>query len=107
MSAFALFTIARGLALLPAFQHDDEQHKALQRHSEWILLRRPGPRFRARKISPSKIKLYRDFLHQRASKGGLARKLKLNRKQRRDIARNAVLARRWRPVRARGAAGVD
>jgi hypothetical protein len=99
MSVYSLFTLARGLALLPAFHHDNAQQGALQRHSEWILSRRPGPKWR-RKIDRSKIELRPDFLRNRAAAGGMARALKLKAKRRREIARNAVGMRKWRPVRS-------
>jgi hypothetical protein len=101
MSAYTLFTLARGLALLPAFTHDHAQHRALQHHSEWVLLRRSGPRWRRKHNSKKhkKHKLHPDFLKMRALRANLIRTKKLKPKRRREIARNAAMA-RWERVRA-------
>jgi hypothetical protein len=96
MSVYALFTMARGLALLPVFQHDEVQHAKLKRHSSWMMMRRPGPRWRkkGRAHDQSAHRLYPDFLHKRAQAGGLAYRRKVKPKRRRELARNAAQA-RW------------
>jgi len=46
MSVWSFFTLARALALMPSFQHDADQLRRLQDQSNWIGMRRTGPRFR-------------------------------------------------------------
>jgi hypothetical protein len=100
ISAHSIFTLCGALCLTPAFHHDEAQHAKLKLHSSWMMLRRPGPRWRkkASKIDSSRIG-YPDFKHKRAQAGGLARARKLPRKRRLELARNAVRNRKWRPVR--------
>jgi hypothetical protein len=98
LSAFTLFVLARGLALLPTFTHDADQHQALQAHSQWIANRWPALRNR-RKHSARKHSLGPDFLRNRALRANLERTRKLKPKRRREIARNAALA-RWSRVRS-------
>jgi hypothetical protein len=49
MSAFLLLAMARGLALLPMFGHDLDQLERLKQRSNWIGIRRTGPRWRLRR----------------------------------------------------------
>jgi hypothetical protein len=101
VSVYTLFTLAAGLALDLCLQHNGERLAQFQQREAWIKLRRPGPRWRKKRsaIGSSAIKLYPDFLHKRAQAGGLAYRLKVKPKRRRENARNAVRMRKWRPVR--------
>jgi len=76
MSVYSLFTMARVLALMPAFQHDADQLAELRSREDWIGLRRKGPRYR-RRLDSGGIKFinYLDFYKQIGRKGGISRSL--------------------------------
>jgi hypothetical protein len=100
MSAYSLFTIARSLALSPIFAHDDAELVKLIARSDWIKMRRGGPRSR-RKLGGEHHGEHdvlfnrRRFMKGIAARGVLGRMLKLTPKQRSEIARKAAKA-RWR-----------
>lgn len=93
MSVYSLFTIARALALLPTFQHDESQLEKLQGFSEWQTIRRKGMRYRPRLNSGAvRFVNYVDFYKQIGRKGAIrANALRMRRK---EAARKAALA-RW------------
>lgn len=98
MSVYSFFTMARALALLPAFQHDEEQFAELSGREDWIEMRRKGPRWRP-KLAGSKhsavvVKLWPDLLRKRAVQGGHARADSLTPYQRKMIAKRAAQI-RW------------
>jgi hypothetical protein len=106
MSVFSLFTMARALALMPVFQHDEAQLVQLRQRVDWITSKRKGSKWRP-KLSTSRhrvveIKLYPDLLRKRAMLGVAARMVKLSDKRRSAIARKAALA-RWRRANLNGA----
>jgi hypothetical protein len=108
MSVFSLFTLARALALLPVFQHDEAQLVQLRQRVDWITVRRNGSRWRPRVRTTGRhrvveLKLYPDLLRKRAMLGVQARMEKLSSKRRSAIARKAALA-RWRRGSVNGAA---
>ena len=92
MSVFSFFTLARALALLPSFAHDETQLAVLHRHPEWLKYRRTAARFRSRPAGAIKFKNYRDFYRQIGRKGALAMHAKRIRRQ--EAARIAAAA-RW------------
>jgi hypothetical protein len=100
MSGYSLFTIARSLALSPIFAHDDDELAKLISRSNWIKMRRAGPRSR-RKLGGEHNGEHdalfnrQRFMKQIAARGVLGRMLKLSPKQRSKIARKAAKA-RWR-----------
>lgn len=100
MSVYSLFTMARVLALLPAFQHDDKQHALLKAREDWIPLKRKGPRWRSAH-GKSAHRLYPDFLRLRARAGGFAYRQKISRKRRIANARKAAQI-RWSKANAAG-----
>lgn len=101
MSIYSFFTLARALALLPAFQHDGEKLASLEKRSAWIKVRSN------RKTDGAKHKAK----HQRFSEdcwrkwgrsGAIKRSERTSRRakaMRRVIARKAALA-RWSYRRA-------
>lgn len=93
MSIYSFFTIARALALLPSFQHDEAQLAHLQKNGEWVKLRRPGPRFRAKRSSGVKrFQVHVDFYRQIGRKGAnIMHAKRIRRKRAAQIAANA----RW------------
>jgi hypothetical protein len=102
MSVFSFFVMARALALLPVFEHDEAQLEHLKNRKDqpWVLFRRKGSRYRPRVRTTGRhrvveIKLYPDLLRKRAMLGVAARMVKLSDKRRSAIARKAALA-RWR-----------
>jgi hypothetical protein len=107
MSAHSLFIVATTLGLTPVFLHDEAGLERLRRHSAWtpitnpgVLTRRRGAAWQERRSEIEKrvIVLGPDFRRRRAQAGGLAYRKKIGPKRRREIARNAVRARKWRPV---------
>ena len=96
MSVYSMFTMARVLALMPAFHHDGEQHALLAAREDWIRLRRKGPRWRA-KHGLAKHKLGPDYFRIYGQRGGMIRARKLSRRQRRLIAQRAAQI-RWQKV---------
>jgi hypothetical protein len=99
MSVFSLFTLARALALLPVFQHDEAQLAQLRQRVDWITSKRKGAKWRP-KLTTSRhrvveVRFYPDLLRKRAMLGVAARMTKLSDKRRSAIARKAALA-RWR-----------
>lgn len=96
MSVYSLFTMARVLALLPAFQHDQAQHELLSAREDWIKLRRKGARWR-REHSRREHKLGPDYKRNWALRMALSRMKKLSPRQRRLIAQRAAQI-RWGKV---------
>jgi hypothetical protein len=100
MSVFSFFTMARALALLPVFQHDEAQFEHLHKREDWIATRRKGPRWRLKRMlngsqhRARSVKIYPDFMRKRAMLAVAARMRKLSPKRRSAIARRAALA-RW------------
>jgi hypothetical protein len=82
MSVYSLFTMARVLALMPAFQHDADQLAELKSREDWIVMRRKGPRFR-RRLDSGGIKFinYLDFYKQIGRKGGIRRSMLLKKRK--------------------------
>jgi hypothetical protein len=117
LTAFTMFTLARGLALLPVFQHDEKQLQLLQRHSAWRPLhyvrKQRAKHVFAKSISSPEYmaklgfrggimrakKLTRSRRVAIARMGASARLKKLTPEQRRDSARKAIKA-RWSRVRS-------
>lgn len=93
MSVYSMFTMARVLALMPAFHHDEDQHELLQAREDWIAVRRKGPRWRA-KHGQAKHRLGPDYFRIYGQRGGMIRARKLSKRARSEIARNAAQA-RW------------
>jgi hypothetical protein len=99
MSAFSLFTIARSLALAPAFFHDDAELQKLNARSNWIKGRRPGPRDRRRlgglsgEHSGERNVLFnrKRFMKHIAARGVLGRMLKLTPERRRGKGALAIV----------------
>jgi hypothetical protein len=71
MSVYSFFTLARALALMPEFRHDDEQLAHLQRNGDWIKLRRAGARFRGKGGGAVRFQNHRDFYRQIGRKGAI------------------------------------
>jgi hypothetical protein len=99
MSVFSFFTLARALALMPMFGHDEAQLADLQRREDWIAFRRNGAHYRPRMLNGTKhraviLKIYPDFMRKRALLSAKARMEKLTPARRRKIARHAARA-RW------------
>jgi hypothetical protein len=97
LTGFTMFTLARGLALLPTFVHDATQLALLQKHSAWRPLeytrkKRMTHTFTAHTLSP-------DFKRIRAIRANLIRTQKVSPKRRSQSARTAALA-RWSRVRS-------
>jgi hypothetical protein len=107
MSVYSFFTMARALALLPVFEHDETQLAELRRRPDWIEFRRKGSRYRPRVHAKGHalnvtFKLYPDLLRKAAVKGGFMRAEKIGKRRRRQIARHAAQA-RWRRANLNGA----
>jgi hypothetical protein len=94
MSVYSFFTLARALALMPMFGHDEAQLADLRRRSDWGESRRAGPRYRPRKLSggATRFTIYSDFYKKIGRKGALV--WNAERKRRKAAARHAALA-RW------------
>jgi general stress protein YciG len=97
MSVYSFFTLARALALMPEFRHDDEQLAHLRKNGNWIKMRRAGERFRGKGGGAYRFQNHRDFYQQIGRKGGL-RKSALT-KFYRERARKGAVA-RWGKNRA-------
>jgi hypothetical protein len=99
MSVYSFFTLARTLALLPQFAHDETQLAELKKRADWIEMRRKGAKYRPKltlgKHRVVKRKFYPDYLRKIAILGVEARMRKLTPRRRSQIARRAALA-RWR-----------
>jgi hypothetical protein len=95
MSVFSFFTLARALALLPSFAHDETQLELLHRHPEWMKYRRTAARFRSRPGGAIKFNNYRDFYRQIGRKGARIRHARaLAMREMREMKRKAAMA-RW------------
>jgi hypothetical protein len=98
MSVYSFFTMARVLALSPAFFHDDAELVKLKARSDWIELRRSGPRSR-RKFNGAQYGAHKfdrpRFMREIAALGAIGLNSKLSAKQRSASARRAAKA-RWR-----------
>jgi hypothetical protein len=94
MSVYSLFTMARALALMPMFGHDEAQLADLHRRADWIESRRKGSKWRPRKISggATRFTIYSDF-YKKIGRKGAVRKHAL-RKFYRERARKGAAA-RW------------
>jgi hypothetical protein len=92
MSVYSFFTLARALALMPMFGHDEAQLAQLRQRGDWIATRRAGPRYRPRLGGVVRFANYPDFYRQIGKKG--ARVWNAERKRRKAAARHAALA-RW------------
>jgi hypothetical protein len=86
MSAFSLFTLARGLALMPTFVHDAKQLRLLQGHSAW-----------RKRAWSGKHAFSPEFLKFRSRRGNYFRTKKVPFNRRVAIARAAAQA-RWAKV---------
>lgn len=75
MSIYSFFTLARGLALMPSFAHDETQLVTLCAREDWIKLRRPGPRLRGKGGGVTRIVLNREFYRQIGRKGAAKRSM--------------------------------
>jgi hypothetical protein len=104
MSIYSFFTLARALALMPAFHHDERQLADLRARPDWIKWKRPGKRARPRKPQPRlrgkgrvvrvAFNLYPDLLRQAGIKGQKIWMQKVGKRRRKQIARKAIAA-RW------------
>lgn len=72
MSVFSFFTLARALALLPSFAHDETQLEVLYRHPDWFKYRRTARRFRGHN-GITRFNNYSDFYRQIGRKGAKRR----------------------------------
>jgi hypothetical protein len=92
MSIYSFFTLARALALLPQFAHDETQLAELQKRGDWIKMRRAGARFRGKGKGIVRFANHIDFYRQIGHKSAIARSLlQKKRKQQTLAARTA----RW------------
>lgn len=101
-SVYSLFTLARGLALMPVFQHDEAQLIRNRARLDWIARKRQDKRLtrRKRRLNPSSttIKLYPDFMKKIAILSVEKRMQMLARKKRiSEVRRKAAMA-RWSNV---------
>jgi hypothetical protein len=93
MSVYSFFTLARALALLPQFAHDETQLAELRKREDWIAVRRRGPQFRRKRNGGTvRFQNHIDFYRQIGRKGAIAWNAK--RMRRRAAARIAARA-RW------------
>jgi hypothetical protein len=101
-SVHSFFVLSKILCLSVQFCHDADELARFEQHSQWIKVRRGGDHFRGnirRKEGARKNTCAhdRDFLIMRARKGGMAAARNMTRKQRRERARKAIMA-RWHPA---------
>ena len=92
MSVYSFFTLARALALLPTFEHDETQLAQLKKNGDWITMRRAGARFRGKGGGAYRFQVHVDFYKQIGQKGGL--RSSALRKFYRDRARKGAAV-RW------------
>jgi hypothetical protein len=88
----AFIRLARALALMPMFGHDEEQLVQLRQRGDWIAFRRPGAHYRPRLSGAVRFQNGVDFYRKIGRKG--ARVWNAERKRRKAAARHAALA-RW------------
>lgn len=93
MSVYSFFTLARALALLPAFHDDQTQLAQLRSRDDWIPFRRNGAHYRGKRNGGvTRFQNHVDFYRQIGRKGAIAMHAK--RRRRKASARHAALA-RW------------